>query len=251
MDKKISFSGDVTPSETLQANSIDLLKRGLRELGIGPGEVTVSSGEVTVEDLLMKFIFYIKELRRWNRAYNITSIKEEKDIIEKHFLDSLLYLPFLDRYLATKEGVKSVADVGSGGGFPGLVIKIVRPDLRMHLIEPSRKRSAFLRYMIHKLGLKDVEVHQKRIQDMGSHLKVDAVVSRALFKIRDIIKFAQPILKEGGIIVLNKGPEVYREIEEMGGLTVTSPPSKGVNLEVFERTLPHSNIKRNLIVVKL
>jgi len=210
-----------------------LLTTGLEFLGI----------EVN-EGLIKKFIFYLKELQKWNRAYNITSLKNEKDIIEKHFLDSLLYLPFLKEHI-------SVADVGSGGGFPGLVLKIVRPDLLMHLIEPSRKRAAFLKYLIFKLNLSGVEVHPKRVQEVTS-LKVDAVVSRAVFKLREIIKFSRPILKEGGIIILNKGPEAYKEIAEaIGGASNSEELKEALKIDLVERVLPGTDIKRNMIVVKL
>ncbi len=207
-------------------NSKELLIKGFELLGIKENE------EVT-----RKFLFYLRELLKWNRAYNITSLKTEKDIIEKHFFDSLLYLPFLKEHI-------SIADVGSGGGFPGLVLKIVRPDLVMHLIEPSRKRAAFLKYLIFKLNLSGVEVHPQLVQEVTS-LKVDAVVSRAVFKLKEIIKFSRPILKEGGIIVLNKGPEAYKEIAEVKEL------KEPIKLELVERVLPGTDIKRNMIVVKL
>jgi len=207
-------------------NSKELLIKGFELLGIKEDE------EVT-----RKFLFYLGELLKWNRAYNITSLNTEKDIIEKHFFDSLLYLPFLKEHI-------SVADVGSGGGFPGLVLKIVRPDLVMHLIEPSRKRAAFLKYLIFKFNLSGIEVHPQQVQEVTS-LKVDAVVSRALFKLRELIKFSKPILKEGGIIILNKGPEAYKEIAEVKEL------KEPIKLELVERVLPGTDIKRNMIVVKL
>lgn len=214
------------------AEAAVLLTRGLRELGIEPSSSNF-------EEIIFKFAVYLQELMKWNRVYNITSLKKEVEIIQKHFLDSLLYLPFL------MEDVHSVADVGSGGGFPGLVLKIVRPELTMHLIEPSRKKSSFLKHMVFKLGLERIYIHQQRVEDLS--IKVDAAVSRALFKIKDFIKRASHILRPGGIIVLNKGPEVQKELKEIEDLHLV--PSQYV--QVSERILPTTDIKRYLVVVKL
>lgn len=213
------------------AEAAVLLTRGLRELGIEPSSSNF-------EEIIFKFAVYLQELMKWNRVYNITSLKKEVEIIQKHFLDSLLYLPFL-------KDVLSVADVGSGGGFPGLVLKIVRPELTMHLIEPSRKKSSFLKHMVFKLGLERIYIHQQRVEDLS--IKVDAAVSRALFKIKDFIKRASHILRPGGIIVLNKGPEVQKELKEIEDLHLV--PSQYV--QVSERILPTTDIKRYLVVVKL
>lgn len=207
--------------------------RGFRELGI---ELT----SPPPEEVIFKFTIYLQELMKWNRVYNITSLKNEEEIIQKHFLDSLLYLPFL------MEHVHSVADVGSGGGFPGLVLKIVKPELSMHLIEPSRKKSAFLKHMVFELGLKDIYIHQKRVEELS--IKVDAAVSRALFKTKDFIKRASHILRPGGIIVLNKGPDVPRELKELEGLQRLMPT---LSVQIFEKILPTTDIKRYLVVVKL
>lgn len=210
MDEKTSTSG------------IELLKKGLQELGIKPQE-----------ELVNKFIFYLGEFKRWNRAYNISAHRKDQDIIQKDFLDSLLYLSLLG------EDIYSVADVGSGGGFPGLVLKIVRPELLMHLIEPSRKKSAFLKHMVFKLNLKDVYIHQNRVEEIS--IQVDAALSRALFKIKDFIKRVSHIIRPGGRMILSKGPDFKKELEGL----------EDIQIQVFEKNLPTADIKRYLIVVKL
>lgn len=88
-------------------------------------------------EILEKFIIYLNELKKWNKTYNLTSIEDDVAIIIKHFLDSLLYLCFIP------EKQLSIADVGSGAGFPGVPIAIVRPDLKITLIEPSWKKVRF------------------------------------------------------------------------------------------------------------
>ncbi len=126
----------------------DLLKKGLTELGFMPSEEQTNA-----------FMTYLSELKKWNKAYNLTGLKEDKDIIIKHFFDSLLYLK------ALPDGEITVADVGSGAGFPGLPIKIIRPEIEMYLIESSRKKAAFLKHIIRQLGLKKAEVIEKRIEE--------------------------------------------------------------------------------------
>jgi len=183
----------------------ELIKDGLIELGLTPSTEQINA-----------FITYLFELKRWNKAYNLTGLKTDEDIIIKHFLDSLLYLK------AMPEGKISVADIGSGAGFPGIPIKIIRPETEMYLIEPSRKKSAFLRHIIKELQLKKIEVIEKRIEETKGiqelPLSVDVAVTRALFSIKEFIKKASHIVKQGGILILNKGPKVNEEIKALKGI---------------------------------
>ena len=108
----------------LKSRHESLLEEGLKKLGFGPSPEIISS-----------FMTYLGELKRWGRAYNLTAIKEEKDIIIKHFLDSALYLVLIEEEIL-KMGIKgpiSVADVGSGAGFPGLPMKMLKPELMVFL----------------------------------------------------------------------------------------------------------------------
>ena len=204
----------------------DLFKKGLIELGLMPSEEQTNA-----------FLSYLSELKKWNRAYNLTGLKEDKDIIIKHFFDSLLYLKTL------LEGKIRVADVGSGAGFPGLPIKIIRPEIEMYLIEPSRKKAAFLKHIIRQLGLRKAEVIEKRIEEIRTNQElaelVDIAVTRALFSIEDFMKKASHIVKEGGTLILNKGPKVDEELKKL----------RDVKYEILPINLPFSDIKRYLIIV--
>lgn len=206
----------------------ELLKRGLRELGYVPEA-----------DIVRSFMTYLSELKRWNKAYNLTSLKKEEDIVIKHFLDSLLYLK------AMPKGEITVVDVGSGAGFPGIPIKIIRPEIEMYLIEPSRKKSAYLRYIIKKLGFKKINVMEKRIEEVKVNRElpsqVDVAVTRALFSIKDFLKKTSRIVRHGGILILNKGPKVKEEVNLL----------KGIQYEILTLSLPLSVIKRNIVVVSL
>jgi 16S rRNA (guanine527-N7)-methyltransferase len=206
-------------------NPEELLKKGITELGF-----TCS------EEQIQAFMTFLRELKKWNRTYNLTAITSDNDIIMKHFLDSLLFLNVFPSH------VHKVADAGTGAGFPGVPIKLIRPDIDCILIESSRKKTAFLKHLVRVLGLSGVSILQKRIEDLGEDFEkgFDVVVSRATFRVKDFLKKACPYVKDDGILVLSKGRKVSEEI-------------KGLEKKDIERrsiALPLSNIQRNFIIIK-
>ncbi|MDA8168505.1 MAG: 16S rRNA (guanine(527)-N(7))-methyltransferase RsmG [Nitrospiraceae bacterium] len=195
-----------------------LLKEGLSLLGIG-----YEGGAIGA------FMTYLAELRKWNRAYNLTSITEDRDIVTKHFLDSALYLKAIEGKGHT------IADVGSGAGFPGIPLKILRPDLSISLIEPSGKKAAFLRHMIRTLGLRDISAVEKRVEDMRDSL-FDIALTRALFKAPEFVKKASGIVKKNGLFILSKGPAYGQELA-------------GTPHVAMRFVLPFTDIERYIIVL--
>jgi 16S rRNA (guanine527-N7)-methyltransferase len=201
-----------------------LLINGLKELGVEPSDTIIS-----------RFDKYLFELKKWNRAYNLTALKSDEDIIVKHFFDSLLYLKVMP------EGQWNICDIGSGAGFPGMPMAIVRPELNIVLIEPSRKKSAFLRHIKRTFMLNNVEVLEKRVEDVKDRF-FDIAVTRALFSISDLIEKAVHVLKKNGFFVLNKGPKFEDEIKCL---------PDNVKFEVISVALPYASLQRNLIKVKI
>jgi 16S rRNA (guanine527-N7)-methyltransferase len=200
-----------------------LIKKGIAKLGIPYTEKQIHS-----------FITYLDELKKWNKAQNLTGLKTDSDIIIKHFLDSLLFFKVLP------ENVKTVADIGSGAGFPGIPLKIINPDLEVFLIEPTKKKVIFLRHISHKLGLQGIEVIDNRLEDIEG-LRVDVAVTRALFSIREFYEKAERIINDKGFLLLNKGPKFE---DELKGVEIK-------NISVKEFKLPFLNIMRYMIVVKI
>ena len=204
----------------------ELLKQGQKELGL-----------VASYDKINAFMTYLSELKKWNKAYNITAVKKDGDIVVKHFLDSLLYLKALP-----ESGIR-IADIGSGGGFPGVPLKIIRPEMEVYLIEPSRKKCAFLRHIVRQLRLKNTEVIEKRIEEVRINQElsepVDVAVSRALFDISKFVRKTAAIVKEGGVLVLNKGPRIKEELKAL----------KDIRYELLTVKLPLSQITRYILVV--
>ncbi len=216
------MTGSGRERQSSESSPEALLERGLKELSLG----------FTTEQI-RAFMTYLFELKKWSRAYNLTSLKTDQEIIVKHFLDSLLYLGTIP------EGEVSILDVGSGAGFPGIPIKIMRPEAVMYLLESSRKKAAFLSHMIKVLRLEKIEVKEKRIEELKD-LTVDVALTRALFDAGEFLKKASPHLKEGGRLVLSKGPKVR---EELRALT-------GVDVEVLTLPLPLSHVTRYLVVIR-
>jgi 16S rRNA (guanine527-N7)-methyltransferase len=208
--------------------TIDLLQNGLHELNIAFTDRQITS-----------FVSYLRELQKWNRAYNLTALTSDNDIIIKHFLDSLLYLSFIP------EGPVHLADVGTGAGFPGVPLKIIRPEIEMTLIEPSRKKTAFLRSILRHLQLPGIAVLEQRIDSMGNDYKekFDVIVSRATFTLLEFLARACPSVKQGGILIASKGPRVSEDLKELD----TSPYAKEAVNEILTQQLPFSKAKRHLV----
>jgi 16S rRNA (guanine527-N7)-methyltransferase len=195
----------------------ELFREGLELLRIPYSEAQIEA-----------FSLYLAELKKWNRAYNLTALKTDADIIIKHFLDSLLFLKVLPPH------VRSVADIGSGAGFPGLPIKILRPDIEMMLIEPVQKKALFLEHMQRVLNISGTTIMNRRVEDVHD-LLVDAAVTRALFSVGEFINKAERLLREKGVLILSKGPKLE---DELRGLEAYAIKREDIMLPI-EKSIRH------------
>ena len=178
-------------------------------------EFTINSvqelGLTIGESHAKQFMIYLAHLMTWNKTINLTAITDRKDIIVKHFADSLSAL------VATSFPQNgTVLDVGSGGGFPGIPLKILRPDLRLVLIDPVQKKCSFLNSMIGLLTLHDVSTFNGTIEQYAKrpldHL-IDMVVVRAL-KFQDIREHIPTLLNSNGKVVLYRAePLTHQELD--------------------------------------
>ena len=144
---------------------------------------------------------YYKALVEWNKKINLTSITEEKDVYLKHFYDSLT---LFKEYDLTKD--ISLCDVGTGAGFPGVVLKIVFPNLKITLVDSLQKRLKFLDYVIKLLDLKDVKLVHERMEDYSKHNeeRFDIITSRAVAKTKILVEISFKALKTSGHLILMK-----------------------------------------------
>lgn len=150
---------------------------------------------------------YWTRMLEFNRHTNLTAITEEDEVLEKHFRDSAVGVPFLP-----ENG--RVADVGSGGGFPALVLAVLKPELEFTLIEATGKKAGFLADTAKALGLSNVEVVNERIETYAKERgreKFDCVTARALAPLNTLLEYAAPLLKTGGRLVAYKGKNAGQE----------------------------------------
>lgn len=161
------------------------------------------------DEALSKLDFYACFLKEYNQKINLTAIDDYEEVLSKHFLDSVLAFC----HLKFKAGDK-FADVGTGAGFPGMVLKILFPDLKVFLIEPTKKRCVFLESLIEKLELKDVFVINDRAENLTNYRHFfDYVSARAVAGLNVLLELCTPLLKVDGIFVAMKGKDGLKEVE--------------------------------------
>jgi len=183
--------------------------------------------------VVARLVLYLKELLRWNAKINLTGIATETEIIPKQFLDSLAACKVFD----PRPGLR-VLDIGTGAGFPGLVLKLHAPDLAVTLLEPSTKKAAFLHHLIGLLGVPGLTVSTDRIEDFEKEKGFHLVTSRAVRA--DVITDAAPrLLAPGGRVLL------YR----VSAMQETPPGYTIVRQSSF--TLPFTDIHRTVTLLKL
>jgi 16S rRNA (guanine527-N7)-methyltransferase len=173
---------------------------------------------------LEQFEIYYRELVEWNRGINLTSITDYEEVQVKHFLDSLSIIPYLK---ITRDGFR-VIDIGAGAGLPGVPLKIVRPEIKLMLLEATGKKTQFLTYLIDRLGMSDVEVVNGRAEEIAHERRhreqYDAALARAVATLPAAVELALPFCVPGGVFIAQKKGNIEREIsqsmraiDEMGG----------------------------------
>ena len=158
------------------------------------------------EEMLEKYADLLVE---WNQKFNLTAITQRDEIYLKHFLDCLLLAKKLKKDI-------SLVDVGSGAGFPGIVIKIYRPDIKVTLLEPNNKKITFLKEVISQLDLKDIEVYDDRAEDFSKdhYQQYDVVTARAVAALNILCELCLPLVKVNGLFIAMKGPKALEELDQ-------------------------------------
>ncbi len=149
---------------------------------------------------------YYQLINEYNQVMNLTGIDDLDGVYLKHFYDSLTVCNLID------DNVKTIADLGSGAGFPGIVLAIYYPQIKFSLIEPLTKRCKFLAIVVEKLGLKNVEIINERAEDITK--KFDVVTSRAVSRLNILLELAMPLVKINGYFIALKGAQAQVEIKE-------------------------------------
>lgn len=213
---------------------INLFRQGLHELGL-----ELSNYQ------LEQFIIYYEMLIEKNKVMNLTAITEFKEVISKHFIDSLSLIKV---FQPVKE---KVLDLGTGAGFPGIPLKIAFPDLEIVLLDSLNKRLIFLNEVINRLDLKNIKTLHGRAEDYGKDKNYretfDLCVSRAVAKLSSLSEYCLPYVKKGGYFISYKSGNVNEELQ----MSDRAFNILGAELlKTSDFILPGTDIERSLIVIK-
>lgn len=224
-------------------------------------------------EALAAFTDYAQELLSWSRKVNLTAIKDPYEIAVKHFIDSLAPVPLI-------RADACMLDIGAGTGFPGLPIKILRPDLQVDLIDASRKKVSFMQHVIRLLALEKVAAHQIRAEERGIQStfkrdvradrigrqhppgrtdlrlpdRYDVVIARALSSLKEFVRLAMPVVAENGSILAMKGCLEDVEVEEARTYLKTHSAENNRDPEpwkvvVKHYQLPFINDRRSIVLI--
>ena len=194
----------------------------------------VISPELTPEQA-EKFEKYYELLTEWNKVMNLTAIIDPDEVALRHFADSLSVLPYIDRMIDARKNPEkiekagiSLIDVGTGAGFPGIPLKIMRPELEITLLDSLKKRLIFLDTVIKELGLKEIRTVHARAEDAGRsgqyRERFDVAVARAVAPMNILVEYCLPLVKNGGQFIAMKGPaeeDASRAIKELNGRLIS------------------------------
>ena len=226
------------------------LNLGFQEATIIPQYIISSSltdyasefGISLSEKDISRFGVYLQELKLWNEKFNLTAIRDDRDIVIKHFLDSLTPCRLIP------PGSK-ILDIGSGAGFPGIPLKIAIPSLNVTLLDSVNKKVSFMKHIISELGLTGIEAIHVRAEDLAKTRKgeFDIVISRALASLAEFIKIGGPFLKPDGRLLAMKGSRAEEEVEAAADIM----KKKGMRIRSIEKlSLPLGAGDRGILVLE-
>ena len=155
-----------------------------------------------------KLMDYLALMFKWNSVYNLTSLRDPMQMVTHHLLDSLAAVPAFAH-------ARNVLDVGSGGGLPGIVLAIVRPDMKVSMIDTVHKKTAFLTQVKAELGLSNVTVYTARVEQLQVSDKFDVITSRAFADLSDFVNWSSHLLADGGRYIALKGVAPKEEQERL------------------------------------
>jgi 16S rRNA (guanine527-N7)-methyltransferase len=193
--------------------------------GIASLNLNVTDQQV---DQLLNFI---KLIEKWNKAYNLTAIRDREEMARLHILDSLAIVPHI-------EG-KRIIDIGTGAGLPGIPLAIFLPEVGFTLLDSNAKKTRFVQQVVLELKLKNVEVLHSRVENYHPEQRYDAVLTRAFASLPDIVKLTAHLLTEDGVLLAMKGQSLDAELAE-----ITAKKS------VISVSVPGTDVERCLVRIQ-
>ncbi|MEN8247208.1 MAG: 16S rRNA (guanine(527)-N(7))-methyltransferase RsmG [Thermodesulfobacteriota bacterium] len=201
------------------------------------------------------FAVHAREMVLWNKSTNLTSVADPFEMAVKHYLDSMAAVPYIG-------GAASLLDAGSGGGFPGIPLKIMLPSLKVTLLDARRKRVSFLKHVIRSLGIAGIDVFNDRLEQMKDQLPpgegFDVVVSRAFSDLKAFAAHALPLLNPGGCLVAYKGKRgevLENEVAELEKMATENKrveqhrEGRGLHIDMQSIVLSGLELSRTLVII--
>lgn len=179
-------------------------RRAQKQLEEGLEALQIALDENQVKQLMQ----YLFALYKWNGTYNLTAVRDVMQMIDRHILDSLVILPILK-----KESFTTLADVGTGGGLPGIPLAIACPDRKVTLIDSNSKKTGFLKHVLLITKLENVQVVNARVESLETVF--DVITSRAFSSLRDMVELTKPIQREDTVLWAMKGKFPEQELPEL------------------------------------
>ena len=181
-----------------------------------------------------KLLAYLALIEKWNRVYNLTAVREPRQMLTQHVLDSLAVVPHLTG--------ERLVDVGSGAGLPGIPLALALPRAHVTLVESSHKKSTFLNQALIELDLKNVEVVNVRVESWDTPLRFEVVISRALSDLAEFVRLAGHVCARGGVLAAMKGVYPFEELAQL--------PAGYRLKKVIPLAVPGVAAKRHLVLVE-
>lgn len=199
---------------------------------------------------VQQFLVYYELLTEWNKVMNLTAITDFKEVVQKHFVDSLSLIKAVDGSFLQKKGI-SMIDIGTGAGFPGIPLKIVFPNLKVTFLDSLNKRIKFLNEVTGKLELRNITAIHGRAEDFAKQKEYreqfDLSVSRAVANLATLSEYSLPYVKKGGFFFSYKAEDIEEEIE----LSKNAIKILGGRIdEVIKFNLPDSDVKRAIVKIE-
>jgi len=206
------------------------LRQGIQQMGL-----SLTDRQVT------QLLNYHKQLIKWNKAYNLTAIKDGFEMVDRHLLDSLSLLAFLEQRQQSAPP-KRLIDVGTGAGLPGIILAVLYPELAITLLDSNGKKTRFLFQTCLQLGLKNVCVENNRIEKYSPAEKFDIVTSRAFASLSDMVRGARHLLAENGQYWAMKGVYPEGELADCEALLT--------NIQVHPLNVAYCEGERHLVIAE-
>ena len=189
---------------------------------------------IVSEEQQLQLIRYVLMMHKWNKAYNLTSVRDPHNMVFKHIVDSIVVAPFLDK--------NQYIDVGTGPGLPGIPLAIMCPDKHFILLDSLGKRVRFMKQVAYELKINNIQPVQSRVEDFVADVEIDGVLSRAFASLKDMLHWCQHLVDSQGVFLALKGQLPTDELDKL--------PLGFILQETIKLDVPGLEGERHIVKIK-